>query len=182
MAIRHAARRPISLEEFLAMPETEPASELINGEVVQKPVPKIPHSWAVRNLIIALARSEFASRGVWLTEQGINFPGDPRANHRVPDLSWFAPGRISLSMQTYPDFPPDLAVEVRSDGQSLNELREKLQFFRDAGSAATLLIDPLRRSAELFEGGKQTVAEGDATLVVTSLGGFELSLSSLFSE
>jgi Uma2 family endonuclease len=31
---------PITLEEFLKLPETKPASEYIDGEIIQKPMPK----------------------------------------------------------------------------------------------------------------------------------------------
>jgi len=34
----------ITLEEFLKQPETKPASEYINGEVIQKPMPQGKHS------------------------------------------------------------------------------------------------------------------------------------------
>ncbi len=33
-----------SLEEFLKFPETEPASEYLNGEILQKPMPTGKHS------------------------------------------------------------------------------------------------------------------------------------------
>jgi Uma2 family endonuclease len=34
----------LTLEEFLKLPETKPASEYIEGEIIQKPMPKIKHS------------------------------------------------------------------------------------------------------------------------------------------
>lgn len=34
----------LTLAEFLTLPETEPASEFINGEILQKPMPKGKHS------------------------------------------------------------------------------------------------------------------------------------------
>jgi len=34
----------LTLEEFLTLPETKPASEFINGEIVQKPMPQGEHS------------------------------------------------------------------------------------------------------------------------------------------
>lgn len=34
----------LTLEEFLARPETKPASEFINGKVSQKPMPQGEHS------------------------------------------------------------------------------------------------------------------------------------------
>ena len=36
--------KPITLEEFLAQPETKPASEFINGKIIQKPMLGGPHS------------------------------------------------------------------------------------------------------------------------------------------
>jgi len=39
-----AASESITLEKFLKLPETEPASEYIDGEIIQKPMPKGRHS------------------------------------------------------------------------------------------------------------------------------------------
>ena len=36
--------RPLTLEEFLALSETKPASEFINGQIIQKPMPQGEHS------------------------------------------------------------------------------------------------------------------------------------------
>jgi Uma2 family endonuclease len=36
--------KPITLEEFLKLPETEPASEYIDGQIIQKPMPQGKHS------------------------------------------------------------------------------------------------------------------------------------------
>ncbi len=36
--------QPVTLEEFLQLPETKPASEYIKGQVFQKPMPKSRHS------------------------------------------------------------------------------------------------------------------------------------------
>ncbi|MBC7971575.1 MAG: Uma2 family endonuclease, partial [Verrucomicrobia bacterium] len=34
-----ATQKPTTLEEFLKLPETKPASEYINGSIIQKPMP-----------------------------------------------------------------------------------------------------------------------------------------------
>ena len=39
-----AVRQRFTLEAFLAMPETKPASEFINGKIEQKPMPQGEHS------------------------------------------------------------------------------------------------------------------------------------------
>ena len=38
------AAQTLTLEEFLSLPETKPASEFINGQVIQKPMPQGEHS------------------------------------------------------------------------------------------------------------------------------------------
>ncbi len=39
-----ALPKAITLEQFLAQPETKPASEYANGRVIQKPMPRGKHS------------------------------------------------------------------------------------------------------------------------------------------
>lgn len=36
--------QPLTLEEFLKLPETEPAGEYIDGQVIEKPMPQGKHS------------------------------------------------------------------------------------------------------------------------------------------
>jgi Uma2 family endonuclease len=36
--------QPLTLEEFLKLPETKPSSEYINGKIFEKPMPKGRHS------------------------------------------------------------------------------------------------------------------------------------------
>ncbi len=36
--------KPLTLEEFMKLPETEPASEYIDGQIIQKPMPQGKHS------------------------------------------------------------------------------------------------------------------------------------------
>lgn len=158
------------------MPETEPANELIDGEVVQKPMGKVPHSRAQSRLLALLVVHEATRDGEALVEQGINGPG---ANHRVPDVAWFAPGRLT-DEQDYPAFAPDLAVEVRSEGQSLAFLRGKLAFLREHGSVATLLVDPGRKVVEVVDGDFASVAATGETVVLHSIGGFSFPVSRLF--
>jgi Uma2 family endonuclease len=39
-----SASKPITLDEFLKLPETKPASEYMDGEIISKPMPKGRHS------------------------------------------------------------------------------------------------------------------------------------------
>jgi Uma2 family endonuclease len=42
----------LTLEEFLHLPETKPASEYIDGKVIQKPMPQAKHSLIQGKLVI----------------------------------------------------------------------------------------------------------------------------------
>ena len=46
--------KPLTLSEFLTLPETEPSSEYINGQMIQKPMPQGEHSVIQGELIIAI--------------------------------------------------------------------------------------------------------------------------------
>jgi len=46
--------KQLTLEEFLALPETKPASEYIDGAVIQKPMPQGEHSTLQGDLVITL--------------------------------------------------------------------------------------------------------------------------------
>jgi Uma2 family endonuclease len=48
--------KPITLEEFLQLPETKPASEYIEGAIIQKPMPKAKHSRLQAKLVDAINR------------------------------------------------------------------------------------------------------------------------------
>jgi Uma2 family endonuclease len=70
--------RQLTLEEFLKLPDTKPASEYIDGEIVQKPMPQGQHSiiqlelgmeinQALRRKGIATAFSDFGVKRTRLT-------------------------------------------------------------------------------------------------------------------
>ena len=62
MVLAVSRDQTLSLTEFLALPETQPASEYINGQIHQKPMPQGQHSYlqseltAVLNSVLRKAR------------------------------------------------------------------------------------------------------------------------------
>ena len=162
-------------EQFLALPEQKPYLEYVHGVVLQKPMPNSQH----RKLV---GRLDFAF-GLYQQEHGGSFGPEGRVRlgtspeYRLPDTAFWAPGRPSGD-----DSVPTLAVEVRSPGQTVAELREKCRFFRANGVDSCWLIDPDARTAELFEAsddGRPLPASG--SLAAASLPGFALPLEELFA-
>ena len=58
-----------------------------------------------------------ATARVW-PELGFKFRRTTAGNLRVPDVSYYLPGSVKPDLdEDYPEMPPDLAAEVRSEGQ-----------------------------------------------------------------
>jgi len=165
----------MSEAEYLALPEEKPYLEYVDGVVLQKPMPNAKHRRLSADITIAL--------GLYARENGGGDYGPEgrvrldTGRYRLPDTAYWVPGRPSGD-----DSLPALAVEVLSPSQDLSELREKCRSFRRAGVDAGWLIDPDRRTAEVFEGdddGRMVSAEG--TLESPLLPGFALELAALFA-
>ena len=146
----------LTLSEFLKLPETEPASEYINGAIVQKPIPQGKHSRIqgelvpainveVKNQKIALAFPEFRC-----TFDGISI---------VPDVTVFTWDRIPVDengdvanvFETYPDW----TIEILSPGQSQTKVTGNILHCLKNGTKMGWLIDPMVRSILIYPPGKQ---------------------------
>jgi Uma2 family endonuclease len=72
---------------------------------------------------------------------------------RIPDLSFIAwdrlPGR-ETPQNPIPDLAPDLAVEVLSEGNTKAEMARKVREYFEAGVILVWLIDPKKRTAQVF--------------------------------
>ncbi len=107
---------------------------------------------------------------------------------RVPDVSFFCwdklPGRV-LPSEPIPDLYPDLAVEVLSNNNTPAEMERKLREYFLAGVRLVWMIDPRKRSAEVY-----TIPDAPAAILDDMealdggdvLPGFTLPLAELFAR
>src|SRR5437762_2667314 len=106
---RMAATARATIEQFLSMDETEPASEYACGEVMQKPMPNRPHS-AIQFFLAAML-FPFLERtriGQAFTELRCIFGSPGGLRTYVPDLVYVS--REQLTDDLYLRTAPDLAV------------------------------------------------------------------------
>ena len=174
------APRLITLDQYLAMPETEPATELIDGRLEQKPLGRYRHGRAQTRLAQALGRFPATELGEAITELTVRFPTADRPNARIPDVSYWLPGNVPDPDQDYPDEAPDLAAEVLSKDQSRRSVQQRLEFLRRSGSACTLLIDPWARTIEVCDGPRSWIAREDDEVRLQTLAGFTFRPRELF--
>jgi Uma2 family endonuclease len=175
----------MTLEEFLKLPEREPALEFIDGEVTQKVSAKGKHSWPQTDwveLINRFARPRKLARA--FSELRMRFGGFSR----VPDVSVYLWDRIprDASGRVADDFrdPPDIAIEIISPGQSVNSLIRRCLHSVRNGVKIILLVDPEDESITDFRSeGPPKVLQGEDQLAPTSvLPDFRLTVRELFDS
>jgi Uma2 family endonuclease len=136
----------LTLDQFLDLPEATPALEYDppqNGEgarVRQKMSPTAGHSAIQTAFAILLDRLE--AQGLLVrTELRV-----VRHSAKVPDVCVYAEEDLeqdALLRGRYPTTPPQLAIEIRSPDESLEEQIEKCRFYVDDwGCPVALLVDP----------------------------------------
>ncbi len=138
----------LTLEQFLALPETEPASEYIDGEVVQKPMPTRAHSVIQRLLSFVLTLYLRAHPiGEAGSEARCVFEVSGRRRSYVPDYIFVTAERARTWGLNEPfRGAPDLAVEILSPDDRMTAVMPKLRFSLTHGVRLVWLIDPDRRT------------------------------------
>lgn len=161
MAIDH---KQMTLEEFLALAEQQPALEFEDGVVTRKVSPKGKHSLIQVSLAELINGSTRAKRqAIALTELRSSFGG----RSYVPDVSVYRWERIPRDDDgtIANDFtePPDVAVEIVSPEQRVNALIRRCLWYVSHGVAVALLVDPEDESIVVFRAGPSTeaLAESD---------------------
>jgi Uma2 family endonuclease len=176
---------PLTLEQFLSLPEAEPALEMgPNGEITQKVSPTTSHAAVQLELATRLqAHARGRRLGRAFTEQRVILGRIPR----VPDVSFYAQERLPLdaagSFVDHPTTPPDLVAEIYSPGQEdRRDLVQKAAWYLEQGVRTVLLIDPERRRLTIFTASGEAVFESAEVLPVGEiLPGLQLTPGELFS-
>lgn len=135
--------KPLTLEEFLALPETTPASEYIDGTIVQKPIPQGEHSTLQGDLVTALnAVLKLPKVGRAYPELRCTFGG----RSIVPDVSVFQwkriPRRADGRVENAFNIAPDWIIEILSPQQSQTKVIRNIFHGLDHGTAMGWLVDP----------------------------------------
>jgi Uma2 family endonuclease len=139
--------RQITLEEFLALPDTQPASEYIDGEVIQKPMPQGQHSIIQKKLLFALDPI-LSDRGIGqaFPELRCTFGG----RSVVPDIAVFEETKISYAqngdIENVFSIPPDWTIEILSPEQSTTKVLKNIDRCLANGTQLGWLIDPIDRA------------------------------------
>ena len=135
--------KPLSLEEFLKLPETKPASEFIDGQIIQKPMPQGKHSTVQSDLTSAIniiLKPQHIARAY--SELRCTFGG----RSVVPDITIFTWERIPRDRDgkvanTF-SISPDWTIEILSPDQSQTKVVRNILHCIKYGTQMGWLLDP----------------------------------------
>jgi Uma2 family endonuclease len=177
--------KTIALEEFLKLPETKPASEYIDGQVIQKPMPQGKHSilqGELVNTINAVVKKQRIALA--FPELRCTFGG----KSIVPDVTIFAWERIPVDdsgdIANVFSLSPDWIVEILSPDQSSTRVTGKILHCLNHDTQMGWLIDPKARSIIVFPQKQQPqlLEEHEDILPVPKLvADLNLSVGEIFS-
>ena len=175
---------PITIDEFLQLPDTKPASEYIDGHIIQKPMPQGQHSRIQQKLINVInAVTEDARVALALPELRCTFGN----RSTIPDVAVFQWHRLP----TTPDgtianafnAPPDWTIEILSPEQSSTRVASNILHCLDHGCQLGWLIDPNERLVQVYNPDQRLIsleAPEDELPTPVFAGGLHLTLKQLF--
>ncbi len=173
----------ISLEEFLLLPETKPASEYVDGQISQKAMPQGKHS---------TLQTRFGNR--------INQVGEPQklafafselrctfgGRSIVPDIAVFEWSRILLNakgeVENRFEIVPDWTIEILSPDQNPTRVINNILFCLNHNAKLGWLIDPAEKLVLVFKPQQQPEAKENQDIlpVLDVLSDLQLSADDLF--
>ncbi len=174
--------KPLTLEQFLEMPETKPASEYIDNEIIQKNMPKGRHSRLQGKLCQEINLvSEVKKIAYAFPELRCSF--DNRSI--VPDIAVFQWQNIPfLENGEIPDqfnLAPDWIIEILSPDQNANKVIGKILHSLRHGTQLGWFLDPSDRSILTFLPERQPVLmTGGDRLPVLDTVNLDLSVDGIF--
>lgn len=170
----------VSLEHYLALPESGPPwLEYIRGEVVEKSVGNAFHFQVIANMCAALEAYRQRHGGKCGSEGRSRFEDSSDPRFMLPDVSFFRRG------MRYRDgamlFPPTVAIEVRSPGQSLNSQRERAAYFMAHGVEEAWVVNYDPKLVELHGADGRVATFSAGTVASLALLDFSITFDALFS-
>lgn len=179
--------KTITLEEFLKLPETKPASEFIDGQIIQKTMPQGKHSAVQGELtpaINSILRKQKIARA--FPELRCVFGGQAI----VPDIAVFtwdriprdANGKVANVFQAAPDW----TIEILSPEQSQTKIIKKILHCLENGTQMGWIIDPDEETVFAYPSGQSAhffdLDNPEAMLLVPSFASeLRLSIGDVFS-
>ena len=169
------------------LPDDSKDYELIDGALIEMTPPGGEHGQLTINLGYFLrAHCKANNLGIVTAETGYH-PADDRQTLLGPDIAFVSHERAPKPFpKRFVPVMPDLAVEIKSPSNTLDELREKAQLYLRLGSTLVWIVRPDETSVEacrLTQTGeieREVFGPADALSGGEVLPGFTLDVRQIF--
>jgi Uma2 family endonuclease len=175
--------RPVTFEEYRALPDDGPRYELIGGVLYMSPAPKLIHQF-VSGEIYARLRDHVNDHRLGLA---MFAPFDVRfSEHNAvqPDVLFFSVANRRALGDDYGVGAPDLAIEVLSPSNRRVDLVLKRALYADNGVPEYWIVDPGKRTISvnrLHDGRYRETTHTGGTVEFQTLPGLVIDMATLFN-
>ena len=147
-----ASVKPVTLEAFLELPETKPASEYIKGQIFQKNMPQGKHSTLQLKLANVINEASSPSRIAYaFPELRCTFEN----RSIVPDIAVFRwqhiPFDTNGEVANAFKLAPDWVIEILSPEQSPTRVTDNILFCLRHQTSLGWFIDPKEKAILCFQ-------------------------------
>jgi Uma2 family endonuclease len=131
-------------EAFIALPDDGHHYEIVNGELLDMGNSGALHGYVCSLLLAALMGYILPKKLGVILDSSTAF-NMKNGNRRSPDIAFFAKERLQGMVELPSGFlegAPDLAVEVLSPGNTIEEMEDKIREYFENGSRLIWVISP----------------------------------------
>jgi Uma2 family endonuclease len=179
-----ATTKPMTVEEFAALPDDGWRYELIEGVLHRRPAKGIEQGMTAAALAVAL-REFVRPRRLGLVGFGIGFILEREPpTLLVPDLAFARKSRLPPldEWANFPEMPPDLAVEVVSQNDEPADVAVKVTLYLVHGVPLVWVVYPRPPRVVVHQPGREarTLGLADTLDGGEILPGFRLPMAGIF--
>jgi Uma2 family endonuclease len=177
----------MTADELLRLPDDHHRHELVKGELRTMPPSGHEHGEIVMNIsgpLHLFVRAKKLGK-TYGAETGFLIGRNPDTV-LAPDLSYVSKKRALAARSKKGFFPgvPDLAVEVVSPGDTVQEMDDKVQEWLEAGTPLVWVINPKRQTVTVYDSpaGSHILKTEDELRGGKVVPGFSLPVSAIFED
>jgi Uma2 family endonuclease len=185
-SLSEATQKVWTDEEFMALPDDGNRYEVVNGELITMGNAGLRHSYLAGRLLILIGSFVYSQKRGIVCDSSTAFMMKS-GNRRAPDGSFISRERLEGSGKITKGFfqgAPDLAIEVLSDGNTIEEMHNKVNEYFESGSRLIWIIHPDEQYVLVYHQPQpdQFKRPGDLLDGEDVIPGFTLDLAEFFAE
>ncbi len=175
----------ITAEELMQLPDDDLRHELINGELIEMPLPKLPHGRIATRLGVQLAQFVLENElgEVYIGDVGFQVSWNPDTV-LGPDISFISKERQQQAgdVKGYCQGPPDLAVEVYSPGYRPGKISTRISRWFSSGTKQVWIVELKHSTVAVYrsESDITTFSGSDYLEAQDLFPGFRIPLERIF--